>query len=110
MHTSSMRTVPNKPDEKNSDVRQQKVNNMGALICAQIVVSTSVRITYGLMGANRLGQIAPNERQTSPSNTPFLLPVPIIDDAVIMRQLLQFRIKVFSWLLGSFFVASKSHL
>jgi len=31
VNNSSMRTVPNKPDEKNSDVRRQKVNNMGAI-------------------------------------------------------------------------------
>jgi len=29
-----------------------------------------------------------------PPNTPFLLPVPIIDRAIIMWQLLQFRIKI----------------
>jgi len=34
----------------------------------------------------------------SPLNTPFLLPGSIIDDEVIMRQLLHFRIKIKSFL------------
>jgi len=32
----------------------------------------------------------------SPPNTPFLLPVPIIYDALVIRQLLHFRIKIAS--------------
>ena len=31
VNNSSMRTAPSKPDVKNSDVRRQKVNNMGAV-------------------------------------------------------------------------------
>jgi len=35
-----------------------------------------------------------NKLMFVPTQTPFLLPVPIIDDAVIMRQVLQFCIKI----------------
>jgi len=80
-----------------------KTKNQCFAVISDLFTERAVRLNFLIFGKDVWEGACPypdyrNKLTLSPPNTPFLLPVLIVDDTVIISQLLHFRIKMTSFL------------